>query len=206
VSQARLWLAGDLHVRQDFAASAPWPNAEWTFAPVGYRPADRHTIVPTYAPGLPLLMAIFVKVAGDCGAFMVAPLCGALLVLLTYGLGVQLSGRVTGTVAAILIAASPAVLFMSMWSMSDVPAAVFWTASLLMASRRSASMAAAAGIAAGAAVAIRPNLVPLAVVPAAMIAWSMRHTTPADTLRRVIPYALGCAPFIAFVAWHNYEL
>ncbi len=39
-SQARLWLAGDLHVHQDFAAAVPWPNADWTFTPLGYRPAQ----------------------------------------------------------------------------------------------------------------------------------------------------------------------
>ena len=63
VSQARLWLGGDLHVHQDFAALVPWPNADWSFTPLGYRPAANHTIVPTYAPGLPLLMAIFMTVA-----------------------------------------------------------------------------------------------------------------------------------------------
>src|SRR6476646_6154937 len=34
VSQARLWMAGDLHVHQDFAAAVPWPNADWSFTPL----------------------------------------------------------------------------------------------------------------------------------------------------------------------------
>src|SRR5262249_5385580 len=91
VSEAQLWLAGDLHVHQDFVASVPWPNADWSFTPLGYRPAAHHTLVPTYAPGLPLLMAAFLKLGGPCGPFVVTPLCSALLVLLTAVLGSYVS-------------------------------------------------------------------------------------------------------------------
>ena len=114
VSQARLWLGGDLHVHQDFAAAVPWPNADRTLTPLGYRAAPGHTIVPTYAPGLPLLMAMFMKIAGGCGAFIVTPLCGALLVLSTFALGVQLSGRAAGALAALLTASSPTILLMTL--------------------------------------------------------------------------------------------
>src|SRR5262245_59434850 len=115
VSQARLWLDGDLHIHQEFAAAAPWPSADRTFTPLGYQPAPEHTIVPTYAPGLPILMAIFMKVIGDCGAFLVTPVCGALLVVLTFTLGLQVSGRTTGTLAALLTASSPTILLMTLW-------------------------------------------------------------------------------------------
>src|SRR5262249_61142722 len=47
VSQARLWLAGDLHVHPEFAAAAPWPNAGWTFTPLAYRPPPGQTLLPT---------------------------------------------------------------------------------------------------------------------------------------------------------------
>jgi len=47
VSQADLWLRGDLHLDQGFGATVPWPNARWTFTPLGYRPEpDGYRIVP----------------------------------------------------------------------------------------------------------------------------------------------------------------
>jgi len=206
VSQAHLWLAGNLHLHQDFAASVPWPNADWTFTPLGYRPAANHTIVPTYAPGLPLIMAMFITMAGTCGAFMVSPLSAALLVLLTFALGVQVSGRATGALAALLIAGSPTILLMSLWPMSDVPAAAFWLLSLVMAARRpSYTSAALSGIAAGIAILIRPNLGPLIVFAAALVGW--RAGAEAGVrLRRLVAYALGCLPFAVLVLWVNYDL
>ena len=48
VSQADLWAAGTLHVAQPLASVVPWPAAEWTLAPLGYRPATYPgAIVPT---------------------------------------------------------------------------------------------------------------------------------------------------------------
>jgi hypothetical protein len=206
VSQARLWLAGDLHVHQDFAASVPWPDADWTFTPLGYRPAANHTIVPTYAPGLPLIMAMFMTLAGTCGAFIVTPLSGALLVLLTFALGVQVSGRVTGALAALLTVTSPTILLMTLSPMSDVPAAAFWMLSLVMAARPpSYASAALSGIAAGVAILIRPNLVPLVVFPAGLVA---RHAAAqADVrARRFVTFAIACLPFVMLVAWVNHDL
>ncbi len=206
VSQARLWLAADLHVHQDFAATAPWPNADWTFTPLGYRPAPGHTIVPTYAPGLPLLMAMFMKFAGECGAFIVTPLSGALLVLLTFALGVQLSGRSTGALAALLTASSPTILFMTLWPMSDVPAAAFWIMSLVIAVRPpSLTSATLAAVSAGVAILIRPNLAPLVVFPAALAAWRATGSASVRVLRLSI-FALACLPFVALVAWVNHDL
>jgi len=206
VSQARLWLAGDLHVHQDFAAAVPWPNADWTFTPLGYRPAPGHTIVPTYAPGLPLLMAMFMKMGGTCGAFVVTPLCGALLVVLTFVLGVQVSGRATGALASLLTASSPTILLMTLWPMSDVPAAAFWMMSLVMASRGPAvTSAALSGISAGVAILIRPNLAPLVVIPAGLAAW--RAAMPSGVrVRRLVAFALACLPFVVLVAWVNHDL
>ena len=48
VSQAELWLNGDLRIDQRFARQAPWRDADWSFAPLGYRrhPHERGLIVP----------------------------------------------------------------------------------------------------------------------------------------------------------------
>ena len=51
VSQADLWLRGDLHIDQSFGATVPWPLARWTFTPLGYRPEPvGFRIVPVYPP------------------------------------------------------------------------------------------------------------------------------------------------------------
>ncbi len=206
VSQAHLWLAHDLHVHQGFAASVVWPNADWTFTPLGYRPGPNHTIVPTYAPGLPLLMALSTRVFGSCGPFVVTPVCGALLILLTFALGVQLTGRVTGALAALLTASSPTILMMTLWPMSDVPAAAFWTMSLVMGLRSgSIGFAISAGICAGIAILIRPNLVPLLAFPAAFVFITSSPATNARLLR-LAALAAGCLPFVILVAWMNDHL
>jgi hypothetical protein len=216
VSQARLWLGGNLHVDQSFVAAVPWPNADWTFTPLGYRPAPDHAIVPTYAPGLALLMALFVKIAGDCGAFIVTPLSGAFLVLMTFALGVQVSGRVTGALAALFTFSSPTILFMTLWPMSDVPTAAFWMSSLVLALRPpSPTCAALSGISAGVAILIRPNLAPLAVFPAILVMWRATYAGSRfaglqseikPRARQGIAFALACLPFIALVAWVNHDL
>lgn len=200
VSQALLWVKGTLVLRQDFIATIPWPNAAWSFSPLGYRPADfEHTIMPTYAPGTAMLMALAQIIAGPCGPFLIGPLCGGALVLLTYRLGVRVSDQIVGLIAACCVATSPAVIFMTNWPMSDVPAATFWTASLLAATGARLRAAVWAGVAAGIAIAIRPNLAPLAVVSAALI-FLDRHSVWSDRLRRLITFGLATAPFVAFVA------
>jgi len=181
---------------------------DWSFTPLGYRPSADHTLVPTVAPGLPLLMTLFTAVLGDCGPYIVTPVCGALLVILAYGLGVRVSGRAVGAIAALSVASSPTVLFMSLWPMSDVPAAAFWTASLLLACRSSIVGNIASGAAAGVAIAIRPNLVPLAVFPAIIAVWPVLRTARWGAVRRLAAFGFACLPFVLFVAWffnHLYE-
>jgi hypothetical protein len=59
VSQARLWSHGRLFQPEPLAQTAGWPNARQTLAPLGYRPAQQtFANVPTYSPGLPMLMAL----------------------------------------------------------------------------------------------------------------------------------------------------
>jgi hypothetical protein len=201
VSQSVLWRQGDLRVHQPIAASVPWPDADWTFAPLGYRPGPNHTIVPTYPPGLPLLMALFALVLGSGAEYLVVPLCGAALVWLTYALGTRVSASPVGATAALCVATSPAILLLTLWSMSDVPVATFWTASLLMACRRTLPGAAAAGLAAGAAILIRPNLAPLALVPAAIASWRSAGPPGAPPLTRFLVFCAASAPAVLFLAW-----
>jgi dolichyl-phosphate-mannose-protein mannosyltransferase len=168
VSEAGLWLRHHLAIEQDLAGASPWPRAIFTWSPLGYVPsADGAAIVPAYPPGLPLLMAAAQAIAGFCAAFLVVPICGALTIWLTYLLGGRLFAAPSiGLAAAVLVAASPVFLFQLMNPMSDVPATAAWTAAtLLTASARPG----AAGLAAAAAMLIRPNLAPLALP---LLAWT----------------------------------
>jgi dolichyl-phosphate-mannose-protein mannosyltransferase len=206
VSQSALWRHGNLKIHQPIAAAVPWPDADWTFAPLGYKPAPDHTIVPTYSPGLPLLMALFAAIFGSGAEFYVVPICGAVLVWLTYALGKRVSGDAAGTIAALAVAASPCVLFMTLWTMSDVPVATFWTASLLLAMRATAWRSLLAGIAAGIAIVVRPNLAPLALVPlllvtAAAVRATEEHRKTQTWLGVLVCYCMALVPFVVFVGW-----
>jgi hypothetical protein len=169
VSQVDLWLHRQVIVDQPWVREVPWPNAEATFAPLGYRPfrgpdGATPSIVPTYSPGYPLLMAASKLVAGYCSIFLVVPLMGGLLVWATYGLGTRVNAPHAGVIGAWLVATSPAFLFMLMPPMSDVPAAAMWALATYFILGTSQLSAIAAGGAASVAITIRPNLAPLAFV------------------------------------------
>ena len=177
LSQAQFWLKHELPLTQPFATKVPWPNADWTFTPLGYIPGTvSHTLVPVYPSGLPIIMAGFARVFGDCGPYYVTPVAGAALVLLTYLLGRRVAGPAAGTLAALFMATSPTMLFQLMMPMTDVTVATLWTASVLWAFGGTALSSAGSGAAGALAILVRPNLAPLAVVPLAVIIWQTNHT------------------------------
>src|SRR5262249_56235029 len=107
-----------------------------------------HTMLPTYPPGLPALMAL-ATVAGVCGPFLVVPACGGLLVWCTFVLGRRAAGPLAGVLAALVVGASPVLLMLSPSPITDVPSGAFWTAALaaaLAGSRRSAIAAGAGSV------------------------------------------------------------
>lgn len=76
VSQAYGWTSGTLPWAEPIPISVPWPSGDASLSPLGYRPGPQpHTMVPTYAPGLPLMMAAALAF-GACGPFLVVPACG----------------------------------------------------------------------------------------------------------------------------------
>ena len=165
MSQADLWLAGEIKVSQPWMTEVPWPDKVWSFSPFGYRPAPHGewAIVPTYSPGLPLLLAAAKALGGQCGLFLVVPLCAAIAVFSTYVLGRQLGSAAMGLIAAALLAASPASLGVMMDPLSDVPAMAVWTMAFVCLFGRSRKAALFAGLLSALAVLIRPNLVVLVV-------------------------------------------
>jgi hypothetical protein len=164
VSQADLWLRGNLKIDQSFAKEAPWPQPAWTFAPLGYRPhpPDDRMIVPSYPPGLPMLLALTKRLGGQDAMFCVVPLSAGLLILATYGLGRRLGSGVVGMTGAWLVATSPVVLAHTMTAMTDVPVAAAWAAAFYLLLGTTTSSAAGAGLLSAVATLIRPNLAPLA--------------------------------------------
>jgi hypothetical protein len=161
--------------------------------------------VPVTGPGLPLLMAAFEVVAGHCAAFWVAPLSGGLLVWLTFVVGRHAGPDRVALGAAWLLATSPTFLAMTKSVMSDVPAATAWALATACLLRPSRAGALAAGLAASAAILIRPNLVPVAVM---MALWALRFgigTGRAD-VARTLAFAAGVVPGCLFVAWFNHAL
>lgn len=215
VSQADLWLNGSPLIRQPWVAEAPWPEAEWTFAPLGYRPhsSERGTIVPTYSPGLPLLLAAAKGIGGQCALFAVVPLLAGLGVLATYGIGSRLGSPWAGVIGALLVATSPAVLVVSFEALTDVPVMSAWALAfyLLLASTdakavpRGRGLAFAAGLIAGLAILIRPNLV-LLTIPMGLWFFLRRTAPHGGRLASAACFAAGAVPGALAVAAINSAL
>ena len=203
ISQAELWRRGTLTVQQPIVRPTPWPRAAETWTPLGYRPSPhvRDAYVPMYAPGLPLLMAAAQAIAGFCGAFAVVPICGALTVWLTFVLGRRLFDPPRIAVAgAMLVAASPVFLYQLINAMSDVPATASWTLALVLAVTRRPF---ASGLAMAVAIAIRPNLAPLAAVIAA---WMWLSEAAGERWHSLLRFAAGTAPAVIVIASLNARL
>jgi hypothetical protein len=205
VSQAALWREGRMSEPLALAAGAPWPAAAESFAPFGYRAAaNGAALVPVTAAGLPLTMAALQTAAGHCGAFLVTPLAGGALVFLTFAIGRRVASPGTGLTAAWLVATSPALLFMLMWPMSDVPAAAWTTAMICLLLWQSPAAALGAGLAASAAVLTRGAL---AGVAAAAVVWLIALAIRARDRKRpwlrVALFGLGVVPGAVITAWLN---
>jgi hypothetical protein len=200
VSQASLWARGDILVPTDpLIRVAPWRDAQWTFLPLGYCFGPHPgTLAPSYAPGLPLLMAVAQRVAGPNAVYAIVPLTGLLLLASVYALGRRLAGPVAGAMATALVASSPIVLMMVMQPMSDLPAAAFWVAATAAALRTRATSPLLAGLLASLAILVRPNLVPLVLPLALFIAY--RSPGYRATVRAVSLLALGVLPGVALTA------
>jgi hypothetical protein len=175
--------------------------------------------VPSYSPGLPLLMALAERVAGDCGPYYVVPVLGGLCVWCCFLLGRRAASAAVGACAAVLLACSPAFLFHLVVPMSDVPAAALWSAALCLALRRGDGVPffgmrhgkplapASAGISAALAVLVRPNLAPLAALVAVFVAWPGRDE-PNDRAawKRAAWFAAAVVPAVATIAIINWRL
>jgi hypothetical protein len=196
-------------VEQPFVQNVDWPFKADAFTPMGYLPVNGGTvIVPIFAPGLPMVMAVFQLIGGRDAVYYVVPLLGGLAVWMTYLMGTLLAGRTVGAVAAILLATSPAFLIQLMLPMSDIPVATWWTVGLTLAliDRRDAALG--SGLAISAAILTRPNLVPLAIMPAGLLIWRIvrERTWTGAAARQLLCYCVGVIPGCLAVAAINARL
>jgi hypothetical protein len=219
VSQSVLWRAGTLTIEQPRVATLTWPAADAAFAPLGYKAARAgHAIVPTYSPGLPMMMAAAAALAGDCALYYVVPALAAAAIWFTFLLGQRTSSTVTGVLAALLLASSPIFLYQTALPMSDVPSAAAWTGALYFAlrpfdcaqgrpTRRSAALA---GVCTAIAILIRPNIAPLAIVAGALVWWSSsrsEHATSHNVARAArVYFAVPVALALVGDALFNWRL
>lgn len=199
ISQAGMWVKGELtRPAPSWTIDAPWPDAVWTSAPLGYRPGMHpRTLVPTYSPGLPLMLAVFQSLGGPTAIYVVVPLLGMLTVWVTYLIALELTDGFVAVIASALMLSSPAFLVVLVQPMSDVPAAALWGLAIYASLRHGRRAAVLAGVAASAAILVRPNLVPLVAVVALI------HVVRGTTVRDLLLFAGALVPSVAIIAVLN---
>ncbi len=206
LSQADMLWRWQIMRAEPLASVAQWTNAAATLAPLGWNPARETGFqVPTYAPGLPLLMAPLHALGGAIAASLVPAVSFFIVVCATAALALRLSGPMAALIAAVWIASSPVALIEAMQPMSDVPVTATWLVCWILVmpwGRAGYGRALLGGLMAAAAVLIRPNLAPLAVVPALCLFFkddqrsSPRHTVMAFAS----PVALA-GVLVAYLQW-----
>jgi hypothetical protein len=200
LSYADMLWHGQLMRPEPLSAIARWADGPATLAPLGWRAAlEAGYQVPTYAIGLPLLLAPLHAAAGVIGASLLAPLALAVVVFSTAGLAHRLGGSVSALLAAVWLATSPVALLESMQIMTDVPVTAAWLVCWWLVFTQKWG---AAGVATALAVLIRPNLAPLAVVPALAVFLSRRDGSgvPGAATGRLTAGALFAAPLLLAIS------
>jgi 4-amino-4-deoxy-L-arabinose transferase-like glycosyltransferase len=129
--------------------------------------------------------------------FLVLPLCGATLVMATYGLGRRLGSANLGVIAAWLVATSPVVLAYMIQPMSDVPASAVWALAFYLLFGRQVGSAIGAGFVAGIATLIHPNHVPSAVVMGCWLVFAWRDARTDGLLPPRLGFVAGYLPSVA---------
>ncbi len=204
VTEAELLSSGSVRLPQIDLAAWPWPDAAGTFTPVAYRPsADGRSMVPTYPPGFPLLMAAAHVLIAPAAKYLVVPVASAFVVVCTFLVGQQVAGSATGLLSALLLSVSPAFLFHSFAPMSDVPATAAFTFALLMCFACTRGAWLAGGCSAGLGVLIRPSLLPLLIALAAMLAIRARPMLGVAWWRAPLLFGAAAMPAIVLLGWLN---
>jgi hypothetical protein len=198
-NEARLIGHGRLHAPERALAGLPQGKAPpYLYVPLGFKPAPdgTSTMVPTYPPGLPLMLVPAARIAGwDHAGDLVLLIHSLAGIALTFALG-----RICGLpgpwslAGAAVLAASPLYLFTSLQALSDVPATVWAVAAVIAAlkSRNGSGWALASGACVAVGFLVRPTN--LLVAAPVILAVGMSP-------RRLALAALGFVPgAVAFMA------
>jgi hypothetical protein len=193
---AQAFARGSLQPTADLALEAPWPMAPATFAPGGFIPSPRRAAAssPVCAPGFSLLLAPFYALAGPDAIFLLTPFAGSLLVYLTFLLGTRLMDEVAAFAASVLVAASPVFVFQVVQPMNDVVVAALWVAIVVLCAQ-DRDRPTWVGVLTGAALLVRPNLAPAAVVVGV---WFLRNGTD-----RLAKFVAASAPALLLLVALN---
>lgn len=175
------------------------------FVPLGYVSRGEGMMVPTYPLGLPLLFAAagFVMPL-DWASSLTSVLHLLAMILVTRSLARTLGASESWAWAAGWLAGlSPMTVFIGLQPMSDLPAAVWTTAALLLAlkARATPRLALAAGAAVGMAVLLRPTNL-LVIFPVLLVlVWA--PGVGALWLGKLVYLGLGGLPFAVILALYN---
>ncbi len=127
LSQASMWAASRLGLSDPLPLMAGWPPDAGMTAPLGWNASlERGWQVPTYGPGLPLLMAAPLTIGGSIAACLIVAIAAAIAVAATGAIAFRLCGRTAAIVAAVALATCPVFVFQSVQPMSDVPVTAAW--------------------------------------------------------------------------------
>lgn len=172
---ARLFLSGKIIEPQPVARVLPFPEATAASAPLGFvASAVPFHVAPRFPPGLPLIMAVALVLAGDAAPFLVPSALAIGCVLLVYAMTRRLAADPAAALAATFTAVSPVFLGMAIQPMSDVPA-TFWIVLAAFLLWRSPMRPSTAGVAAGMAVLTRPPLIIVCAVLMMTTHWRERR-------------------------------
>lgn len=176
--------------------------------PLGFVPLSGERMAPYYPIGVPIHLALFARAGGWALApFLVSPLAGVMLVLLTFWLGLRLHSELAGLIAALLMGFCAVFVFQALQPMSDVLAAMWSVAAIVAAveGRERPRFDVLAGFCFGVAVLVRPTSI-LLVAPLAFALLERR--LPAgrrQSLLAIARFLLGGIPPALILAWYNLD-
>lgn len=169
------------------------PSYTSAFVPLGFHASKSGTMVPTYPPGLPAILAIAAAIAGwGVGPFVVGPLAATGCLLLMYAVARQFDISHSMAIGgAAILAVFPPFVLIAIQPVSDVVATFFALSAVWCALRANPY---AAGFAFAVGVAVRPTnaLLIIAIICAV-------GAQRASVIRIVI----GALPVAIALAWFN---
>jgi hypothetical protein len=178
---ADAFAAGTLQPTSDLVTQVPWPDAPRTFHARGlrrFRSAARGV-----GARLRARLLVAARAARDGrwsdAIFILTPVAGALLVWLTFLAGRRIAGPLAGAMAAVLLSASPPMLYQVVQPMNDVTTAALWMGTFVALLARRWTVA---GLCCGLALLVRPNLLPLAAIAAVFVIADRRATRVAEPI------------------------